>query len=133
MQAIKRNTTMFGKGSIIYSVAKNKCPRCQEGDFFKNSKAYKLGTFTEMNINCSSCGLKYEIEPGFFYGAMYVSYALNVAWFVTLWVATSVLVPEMTKMTQFLIIALSMITMYPLMYRYARLLYTNIFVKYKKA
>jgi uncharacterized protein (DUF983 family) len=124
---------MFGKGSIIYSVTKNKCPRCQEGDFFKNSNSYKLGTFTEMNVNCSSCGLKYEIEPGFFYGSMYVSYALNVAWFVTLWVATSVLAPDMAKMTQFLIIAVTLLAMYPIMYRYARLLYTNIFVKYKRA
>ena len=28
--------------------------------------------------NCSHCNLKYEIEPGFFYGAMYVSYALAI-------------------------------------------------------
>ena len=85
-----------------------------------------------MHVNCSSCGLKYEIEPGFFYGSMYVSYALNVAWFVTLWVATSVLAPDMAKMTQFLIIAVTLLAMYPMMYRYARLLYTNIFVKYKR-
>jgi uncharacterized protein (DUF983 family) len=124
---------MFGKGSIIYSVTKNKCPRCQEGDFFKNPNSYKLGTFTEMHVNCSSCGLKYEIEPGFFYGSMYVSYALNVAWFVTLWVATSVLAPDMAKMTQFLIIAVTLLALYPMMYRYARFLYTNIFVKYKRA
>jgi hypothetical protein len=32
-----------------------------------------------MNEKCSHCGLKYQIEPSFFYGAMYVSYGLNVA------------------------------------------------------
>jgi hypothetical protein len=32
-----------------------------------------------MHDNCSHCGLKYQIEPSFFYGAMYVSYGLNVA------------------------------------------------------
>ena len=32
-----------------------------------------------MNDYCSSCGLKYKIEPSFFYGAMYVSYGLTVA------------------------------------------------------
>jgi hypothetical protein len=30
-----------------------------------------------MHDNCSHCGLKYQIEPSFFYGA--VSYGLNVA------------------------------------------------------
>jgi hypothetical protein len=32
-----------------------------------------------MKENCSHCGLRYQIEPSFFYGAMYVSYGLNVA------------------------------------------------------
>ncbi|MCG8577550.1 MAG: DUF983 domain-containing protein [Flavobacteriales bacterium] len=32
-----------------------------------------------MKESCSHCGHIYEWEPGFFYGAMYVSYALGVA------------------------------------------------------
>ena len=32
-----------------------------------------------MNEHCSHCRFKFEIEPGYFYAAMYVSYALNVA------------------------------------------------------
>jgi hypothetical protein len=32
-----------------------------------------------MHEKCSHCGLIYQIEPSFFYGAMYVSYGLNVA------------------------------------------------------
>ena len=32
-----------------------------------------------MNDTCGNCGHKYEIEPGFFFGAMFVSYALIVA------------------------------------------------------
>ena len=36
-----------------------------------------------MNEHCPRCGLKFEIEPGYFYAAMYVSYALNVAEIVT--------------------------------------------------
>jgi len=29
-----------------------------------------------MHANCPVCGLKYEREPGYFMGAMYISYAL---------------------------------------------------------
>lgn len=31
-----------------------------------------------MEEKCSACGMRYEIEPGFFYGAMYISYAFTV-------------------------------------------------------
>jgi uncharacterized protein (DUF983 family) len=126
------NTRMFNKGSILYSVFKNKCPQCQEGDFFKNTNPYHLGEFTKMHDNCPKCELKYELEPGFFYGSMYVSYAFQIAWFVTLWIATSVVVPDINKMTQFLFIASCLLVFYPLNYRLSRLLYTNFFVHYQK-
>jgi uncharacterized protein (DUF983 family) len=122
---------MFEKGSIIYSITKNKCPRCQEGDFFKNSNPYALSSFTQQHEGCSHCKLHYEIEPGFFYGSMYVSYAFNIAWFVTMWIATSVLTPEITKTKQFLIIVAAIILLYPISFRYARILYLNIFVKFQ--
>ena len=34
-----------------------------------------LGTYER----CPVCGLKYEREPGYFLGAMYISYALGIA------------------------------------------------------
>jgi uncharacterized protein (DUF983 family) len=123
---------MFGKGSILYSVTKNKCPRCQSGDFYSQANPYRLSEFTKMYEECSHCGLHYEIEPGFFYGAMYVSYAFNIAWFVTVWVATSVLFPDINKMIQFLTVVVALLIMFPISYRFSRLLYLNFFVRYKK-
>lgn len=32
-----------------------------------------------MHTTCPHCELRFEIEPGFFWGAMYVSYALTTA------------------------------------------------------
>ncbi|UAJ15151.1 DUF983 domain-containing protein [Aquirufa lenticrescens] len=31
-----------------------------------------------MHEHCPSCDVRYEVEPGFFYGAMYISYAFTV-------------------------------------------------------
>jgi uncharacterized protein (DUF983 family) len=59
------------------AIAKCKCPQCQSGKMF-NYPFWNLGKFSEMDPTCKVCGLKYEIEPGFFWGAMYVSYALTV-------------------------------------------------------
>lgn len=65
----------------LQAVITQKCPRCREGDLFKTS-AFSL-RYSEMYPNCSNCGQKYEIEPGFFYAAMYVSYVLVIAQLVT--------------------------------------------------
>ena len=83
---------MFGKGSRLYSVFRMKCPRCHEGDFFI-SHPYNLKKAGDIHENCPNCGLKYSKEPGFYYGAMYVSYALGVGLFVALWVALNYLIP----------------------------------------
>ena len=77
---------VFGKGSKLYSIFKMKCPRCQEGDFFI-SKPYDLKRAGDTHERCPQCNLKYSKEPGFYFGAMFVSYGLGVALFVTLWVS----------------------------------------------
>lgn len=66
-----------------------KCPRCRTGQMFEGTAFRIKGQ--KMNKNCPHCGFKFEIEPGFFYVAMFVSYALNVAQFVTVCVALYVL------------------------------------------
>lgn len=56
-----------------------KCPQCREGEIFKTPGLYTLDKMTEMHQDCECCGLRYEQEPGFWWGAMYVSYGLAVA------------------------------------------------------
>ncbi len=63
---------MFKKGSKLYSVLFNKCPRCHEGNFMEESNIFKFKKAFKMNENCSHCGLKY-IWNLLFYGAMYVT------------------------------------------------------------
>lgn len=66
---------MFNKGSKIYSIVAMRCPRCHEGKLWR-SPLYKL-KFYDMYENCPVCGLKYEQEPGFWYGAMYMGYIFS--------------------------------------------------------
>ncbi|MFO0436645.1 MAG: DUF983 domain-containing protein, partial [Sphingobacteriaceae bacterium] len=72
--------------NTIISMLFNKCPRCHQGDVFTEKNPYKLNKVFSMHETCSHCQLKYEKEPSFFYGAMYVSYALTSGWF-TIWFA----------------------------------------------
>jgi uncharacterized protein (DUF983 family) len=120
------------KGTKLYSILNNKCPRCHEGDFFETPNAYDLGRFSKMPESCPVCQQPYEPEPGFYYGAMYVSYALNVAILVAVWVATMVLVPDMNIWWFVLFAGLAGIGLAPLTFRLARLTWINFFVKYKR-
>lgn len=66
-----------------------KCPKCRRGDMFTN-KMYNFSS-QKMNTSCPHCGFTFEIEPGYFYVAMFVSYAFNVAQMVAMAVAIYVL------------------------------------------
>lgn len=66
---------MISKGDKLYSMVGMKCPRCSEGKLWR-SPLYKLKLY-DMHENCPVCGLKYEREPGFWYGAMYVAYTFS--------------------------------------------------------
>ncbi|WP_461115651.1 DUF983 domain-containing protein [Spirosoma jeollabukense] len=52
------------------------CPRCRKGKIF-SKPFYSPRGFDEMYEHCPHCGLRYEVEPGYFVGAMYVSYAIS--------------------------------------------------------
>jgi uncharacterized protein (DUF983 family) len=84
-----------------------------------------------MNENCSHCGLKYQIEPSFFYGAMYVSYALNVALSVAVFFIAYLFVHASLK-TTFIAIIVANIVLFPFVLRWARNIYINMFVSYDK-
>lgn len=71
-------------------------------------------------------------ETGFYFGAMFVSYALNVALMVTLWIAIEVLAPDNLPLMYFLLgIIVPSVLLVPLTFRLARLIWINIFVRYK--
>ena len=83
-----------------------------------------------MNECCSHCGLKYQIEPSFFYGAMYVSYGLNVAIGIAAFII-SFLVLHLSLKISFVVIIASIIILFPLVLRWARNIYINMFVSYR--
>ncbi len=59
-----------------------RCPHCHEGRLFTHS-AFNLAHFTDMPVHCEVCAVPLEPEPGFYWGAMFISYAFNVATVLT--------------------------------------------------
>ena len=120
---------MLKKGNKLYSIFYNKCPQCQEGRFFKQGITLKLKNNLKVYENCESCGLKYMIEPSFFYGAMYVSYALTVALAVAIFIISYLI--GLDLIGSFIAILVILIALTPLTMRVSRLVYINMFVHYK--
>ena len=119
---------MLKKGTKAYSIFKNKCPKCHEGIFFEDSNPFHLKKVLKMHERCSNCGFKYEIEPSFFYGAMYVSYTITVALSIAIFLIFYLFGLGLIEIFIGIIIILILFT--PLTLRLARLIYINIFVRY---
>jgi len=98
---------------------------------YLDKNPYKFNTVLKMHDNCSHCNLKYQIEPSFFYGAMYVSYGLNVAISIAAFIIAFVFIGLSIK-TSFISIIVANIILYPIVLRLSRNIYINIFVDYDK-
>lgn len=121
------------KRSRLSAIVKGKCPRCRQGDMFVYPHLNYLH-FREMNESCPHCNLRYELEPGFFYGgAMYFSYAFSVALFVTVFVAMNVLFEKPPLYAYVGVVIGINLLLFPLMFRYARILFLHLIggVKYQ--
>lgn len=122
---------MFKKGTKLYSIFKMKCPRCQEGDFFV-SHPYNLKKAGDIHKNCPHCNLKYAKEPGFYYGAMYVSYAIGVAIFVFIWVSFNLFFNNIDVYVQLGVITVTFLSLGPYIYALSKIIWANLFIKFDK-
>jgi uncharacterized protein (DUF983 family) len=120
------------KGSKLYSILHNKCPKCQEGHFFSSNNPYRLPDFSRMEKSCTVCGQSFEPEPGFNYGSMYVSYGLNVLVFLLVWIGAELFIPrELSMEAYFFIVGIPLLVLVPVTFRLSRLIWINFFVHYR--
>ena len=105
--------------SKIHALVHSKCPRCHVGNMFVGP-AYGLSK-QKTNDVCPVCNLTFEIEPGYFYAAMYVSYAMSVAEVVTFALATGVLTGSESPWTYMVVLFATIIIFSPFNFRYSRL------------
>jgi len=98
---------------------------------YKNTNPYILNDVFEMNEKCSHCNTKYKIEPSFFYGSMYVSYGVGIAFAVAAWIISYVFLGS-TPLTGFIAIVVTLIVFMPYIMRLSRNIWINIFMGYDK-
>jgi uncharacterized protein (DUF983 family) len=119
------------KGSKLYSVSHFTCPQCHEGKFLV-SNIYDLRHAGDVRENCDVCGLKYSIEPGFYYGAMYVSYGLGVALFVSIWASCNLFFNNIGVWTQIGVVVFFSIVLSPYLFALSKIIWANMFIQFKE-
>lgn len=122
---------MIRKGMKLYSILFGSCPKCHQESMYTVKNPYVLSNTLKINDHCSHCKTKYRMEPSFFYGSMYVSYAVGVAFAVAAFIISYV-VFESSIAVAFASIIISLIIFLPIIMRLSRNIWINLFMSYDK-
>ena len=83
-------------------------------------------------MNCPVCNQKYHLEPGFYFGAMYVAYGLGVGMFIGFFLLTYYLFDDPKPITYIIAITIPTLIFGPKFYKLSRIIWANIFIPYRK-
>ncbi len=113
------------KVNIIHSVLAEKCPNCGEGNVYRTQKS--ILSFPEMNARCSDCNYRFDREPGYFIGAMYISYALAVFQGLVIFLSAHFLFPSLTINWKLALVIFVIVIFAKKNYKWSRILYIHLF------
>lgn len=119
-----RDTTKPSTHSILHL----KCPRCHKGNLFSAGNPYNLKHMLDMPDRCPVCKQDFRMEPGFYSGALWVSFPLIVLLAIPLWIV--IFNWEISEELTFLLFGLLIIGLQPVIMRYSRAIWIHVFVKY---
>lgn len=108
-----------------HNLLSGRCPACGKAPIFRYPLKNIL-KFGIMHKNCAHCGVSFEPEPGFYLGAMFVSYALNVALLVGIWLVLYLFWNPSDKI-YILAISMGIILFLPISFRASRVLWLYTF------
>lgn len=79
---------------------------------------------------CGSCGLKYKMEPSFYFGSMYVSYGLGVAVAVAVYAIVLILGLDLGLGGIFAAIIGTLVLLMPYIGAVSKTIWANFFFEY---
>lgn len=113
--------------NAILNICQGTCPSCNNGKIFEQKGVLYKMRMPKMFAHCTVCNYKFEKEPGYFFGAMYVSYMLAVGQAVGVYVILSYLVGIEDNFQIFLLIVAAMIGLSFFNMRISRIIWIHLF------
>jgi uncharacterized protein (DUF983 family) len=112
-----------------YSILRLKCPRCHKGNLFVSRNAYNLKRMLDMPDRCPVCNQDFRIEPGFYSGALWVSFPMVVLLGLPIWILVFFFI-DLSFDMMFLLFGITIFGLQPVIMRYSRAIWLNVFVKF---
>jgi uncharacterized protein (DUF983 family) len=119
---------MLKAGNKLYSILGLKCPRCHKGDQF-HTGTFSFKRSFDMRNTCEHCGQDFMPEPGFYYGAMFISY-IFMGWFCIGFVMILHWVLDWSLTASFVALIAFVAVFFVYIFRLARSIWININVQY---
>jgi uncharacterized protein (DUF983 family) len=114
-----------GKSTKIMSIFKEKCPNCDEGHVFKqNVGFFQLPVMVDA---CEECGYRFDREPGYFLGAMYISYGLAAFQGILTFFCCYFFIPSLSTLGQSIAVITVILLFGKKNYKLSRILYIHLF------
>ena len=106
-----------------------KCPRCRQGDLFPTS-SFSFDQPFMMYEHCPACAQPYFPEPGFYYGAMFISY-IGSGFFCLGFVMLLHWVFGWSTAASFALLLVVVGLLFVWWFRFARTLYIHLVVRFQ--
>jgi uncharacterized protein (DUF983 family) len=123
MDTINKKQTV--QGNLFMKILNEKCPNCGKGNVYEKKK--KFIELPVMKEECPECHYHFDREPGYFLGAMYISYALAVLQGILTFLVLCTFLPNIPTIWVVAVILL-VISMFSMKnYKLSRIIYIHIF------
>ena len=107
------------------NILREKCPHCGEGHVYVQNR--NLLQLPVMNESCESCNYKFDREPGYFIGAMYLSYGLAVLEGIITFLICHFGFPQMETIWKPVLIMVVILLLGKKNFKLSRVVYMHIF------
>tara|TARA_B100000809_G_scaffold32272_1_gene28175 strand:+ start:16058 stop:16411 length:354 start_codon:yes stop_codon:yes gene_type:complete len=104
-----------------------RCPNCGKGNVFGKKQFFLSVKFSKMNESCSNCNKNFQKEPGFFIGAMYVSYALIIVEMFSVYLLLTPFFDKALDLNMLPILTLTAVLLVFFNIRYSRMIWMYLF------
>ncbi|MBC7695633.1 MAG: DUF983 domain-containing protein [Burkholderiales bacterium] len=111
--------------NLLTKILKERCPNCGKGEVFK--KKNSIFELPVMNDKCEKCQYYFDREPGYFIGAMYISYGLAVLQGILTFLIINTFFSEVSTIYLVLIIVAVIAAFSLKNYKLSRIIYMHIF------
>ena len=115
--------------NLLKSIFSYSCPHCRKGKLFK--EPFDIFNPLAMNKHCSHCNQDFEPEPGFYFGAMFISYGLGVFYLLIPALLLTLFADWSVNQAMILIIGIAAISFFRVL-RLSRSIWIHIAIRYDK-